>query len=99
MIGALAGWALLSVALGIGYLVCLKANKEESKLFRYTGYVIGIIILITSLALAISDFTSRRARQVPRRDTTTPRTQRREAPKLPPELEEMLRKQQQEQAK
>ena len=36
--------ALLLIALGIGYLVFYFAKREE-KIFRMTGYVIGLVII------------------------------------------------------
>ena len=84
----LGGWALLLIAMAIAYFVCLKASKEGTKLFQYGGYAIGVIILVISLILAISDVgsrISRRRRTAPRRSavtrpTTRPRTQ---APQIP----------------
>jgi len=98
MLSPLAGWALLSFSIGIGYLICLKASKEGSKLFKYGGYVIGILMLVISLALLAEDHSRRRGRRTPpRRSGPSSRKQRQQTPKLPPELEEMIRKQQQAQ--
>lgn len=90
----LGAWALLLIAMGIGYFVCLKASKEGTKLFKYGGYVIGVIILIGGLILAIGDMSvrMRRQRTVPKRPstgraTTVPKTgptiKRSEQPALP----------------
>jgi hypothetical protein len=84
----LGAWALLLIAMGIGYFVLLKASKEGSKLFRYGGYIMGIIILVVSLSLAVSDVgvrISRRAmsgrtRRITTRPTTIPQV---EIPRLP----------------
>ena len=82
-------WVLLLIAIGIGYFVCLKASKEGTKLFKYGGYVIGIIILATSLIFAFGGLVSRirqRRRVMPRRRTTRPVTRptaRPEIPRLP----------------
>lgn len=88
----LAAWSLLLIALGIGYLICLKAGKEGGKLFKYGGYVIGVIILVASLLLAACDLGARlsRRRALPRRierATTRPKTmpsvETPSAPRLP----------------
>lgn len=85
-------WAVLLIALGIGYLICLKASKEGLKLFKYGGYVIGIIILGISLILAVSDLgarisrqraISRRTRRTSTRPTAGERTRPSEVPELP----------------
>jgi hypothetical protein len=47
--------ALLLIALGTGYLVCLKANKEDKNL-KVLGYIIGIFIIVTSILLTINSF-------------------------------------------
>lgn len=74
----LGGWALLLIAIGIAYFVCLKASKEGTKLFKYGGYTIGIIILAISLLMAIGDVTNRIKRRKAmagrRRTTTQPAT-------------------------
>ncbi|MEA3306112.1 MAG: hypothetical protein U9R52_04785 [Candidatus Omnitrophota bacterium] len=59
----LGAWALLLIAMAIAYFVCLKASKEGAKLFKYGGYAIGIIMLVISLILAITDVGSRMARR------------------------------------
>ena len=85
----LGAWVLLLIAIGIGYFVCLKASKEGTKLFKYGGYVIGIIILAMSLIFTVSGLVSRirqRRRAMPRRRTTRPVTRptaRPEIPRLP----------------
>lgn len=50
----LTGWALLMIAMAVGYLICLKASKESTKLYKLSGVVIGLIIIITSLALVVT---------------------------------------------
>ena len=89
----LGAWALLLIAMAIGYFVCLKASKEGTKLFQYGGYAIGVIILAISLILAITDAGSRiarRRRRTPQRTRTTttrpatrPRVVRPAIPQLP----------------
>jgi len=85
----LGAWALLLIAIGMGYFVLLKASKEGAKLFKYGGYVIGIIILLASLIFALSDIGNRiiRRRDILRRTrrmTTPPTTiPKVEIPKLP----------------
>ncbi len=89
----LGAWALLLIAMAVGYFVCLKASKEGTKLFQYGGYAIGVIILAISLILAITDAGSRIARRQRRmsqrirrttpRPTTKPREVRTAIPQLP----------------
>ena len=87
----LAGWALLLIAMAVGYLICLRASKEGSKLFKNSGYAIGIIILAASLILAICNMWSsskRRQAVAPRRTDRTmtrpaTRTKRPERPIFP----------------
>jgi hypothetical protein len=74
----LGGWALLLIAMAIAYFVCLKADKEGTRLFKYGGYAIGVIILVISLILAISDVKTRF-----RRRRVAPRTSTRSAPSRP----------------
>lgn len=85
-------WALLLIALGVGYLICLKASKEGVRLFKYGGYVIGVVILGISLILAVSDLgrrishqraISRRTRRTSTRSTVGERTRPSEIPELP----------------
>ena len=72
----LGGWALLLIAVAIAYFICLKASKEGTKLFKYGGYAIGVIILVISLILAISDVGARlrRRRVTPTRTRRTTRS-------------------------
>ena len=55
----LVGWALLLIALALGFSVLHKAAKDTSKILKLLGNVIGIIILVVCLVLAISDLSSR----------------------------------------
>lgn len=41
------------MALGLGYIVCYLANREEKNL-RKVGYVIGIFMIITSCLLILA---------------------------------------------
>ncbi|MBN1871816.1 MAG: hypothetical protein JW800_04505 [Candidatus Omnitrophica bacterium] len=47
------GWGLLLLAMGVGYLICLKAAKENTKLFQYAGYVIGVVMITLSFVLSL----------------------------------------------
>lgn len=80
------------IAIALAYFVCLKASKEGTKLFKNGGYIIGVIILVVSLILAISDLgnrirrrrtMSRRTRRTTTRPTTIPRVTPPERPTLP----------------
>ena len=104
MIGTnLAAWALLLIAVAIAYFVCLKASKEASRLFRIGGYTIGIIILAVSLILAISNVAGRRGRRIfPRRTQQRPATSRpqiKDIQRLPSEIREKIRQQQEQSTK
>ncbi len=55
----LVGWALLMIALALGFSVLHKAAKDTDKKLKILGNVIGIIILVVCLVLAISDLSSR----------------------------------------
>jgi len=55
----LVGWALLMIALAMGYSVFIKTGKTDNKNLKMLGYVIGVIILAAVLILAISDLGSR----------------------------------------
>ena len=55
----LVGWSLLLIALAMGYSVCIKAGRAENKALKMIGYIIGVIILVVSLALALSDLGAR----------------------------------------
>jgi hypothetical protein len=88
----LAAWALLLIAMGIAYFVCLKASKEGTKLFQLGGYIIGGIILGLSLIFAVSGLISSISRWARRprrrttrttRPTTRTRTRTPEIPQLP----------------
>lgn len=48
MMGAGKGIAMLLISLGVGYLVCAKADKEKGFL-KQLGYWIGSIIIILSV--------------------------------------------------
>ena len=78
------GWGLLLLAMGVGYLICLKASKENTKLFQYAGYVIGMIMIVSSFILSLfNTFDTiegvkrviRRARRTSIRSSRTDRTQ------------------------
>ena len=93
----LIGWALLLIAIATAYIVCLKASKEESRLFKYGGYAVGIFILVVSLILAISNLVSHAGRgRVPAlrragaltRPTIAPGTKAPDAGTLKPERTE-----------
>ncbi|MBL7072125.1 MAG: hypothetical protein ISS26_08190 [Candidatus Omnitrophica bacterium] len=73
-------WSLLLIAIGIGYLVCLKASKEGTKLFKNAGYAIGIIILVAGMVLVVCDLGTRITRS---RRTAQRRTQTRSARPVP----------------
>ena len=97
----LGAWGLLLIAIALAYFVCLKASKEGTKLFQYSGYAIGVIILVISLMLAVGDVVTRvrRRRMIPARSTrtttrprpitirptATPRVRTPELPRLPRE--------------
>ena len=90
----LAAWAFLLIAIGMGYLICLKASKESAKLFKYGGYVIGILIVVVSLALMLYDLGSRVRRQktLPRYDRKMPSIPIREPRVNIPEVPKLPRK-------
>ena len=69
-------WALILIAMGIAYFVCLKASKEGTKLFQYGGYVIGVLILVVSLIMAVGNLVTRARRRRPTTRRTTTRTTR-----------------------
>lgn len=80
--GDLTAWALIFIAIAMAYFVCLKASKEGSKLFKYGGYIIGLLILVLSLVLGVTNLVSRIRRQglmqprigrTPARSVITPR--------------------------
>ena len=45
--------AILLVALGVGYMVCYLAKREE-KTFKALGYLIGTFIIVLSALLILS---------------------------------------------
>jgi len=47
------GWGLLLLSLGIGYIICVKASKDNATLYKYGGYAIGIIMIAFSIMLSI----------------------------------------------
>ena len=51
----LVGWALLLIALAMGYSVLIKTGKTDNKNLKMLGYIIGVIILAAVLILAIFD--------------------------------------------
>lgn len=82
----LVGWSLLMIALAMGFSVLHKAGKETNRILKMAGYVIGAIVLITSLVLAVSDLSARAKMgrggvTGPRRTTTAP-TRPATAPKI-----------------
>jgi hypothetical protein len=46
--------AILLVALGLGYIVCYLANREE-KTLRSAGYLIGVFIIFVSAMFIINN--------------------------------------------
>jgi hypothetical protein len=50
--GSPTGIALILISLGIGYLVCEKADKEKGFL-KQLGYWIGSIIIVASMLTAL----------------------------------------------
>lgn len=52
MMGSTKGVAMVLISLGVGYLVCAKADKEKGFL-RQLGYWIGAIIIIVSVLTSL----------------------------------------------
>ena len=68
----LLGWSVLLIALAMGYLVCVKANKQENNVLKLAGYIIGIIVVLVSVILALSNLKDTMTRRPAA--TTRPRT-------------------------
>ena len=49
MLYSLKGLSLVSLALGVGYIVCVAASKEKG-LLKSIGYIIGVLIIAASIA-------------------------------------------------
>ena len=50
--GSAKGISLLLISLGVGYIVCAKADKEQGFL-KQLGYWIGAIIIVLSILAAL----------------------------------------------
>jgi len=50
------GWALLLMAFGFGYIILVRSLGEDDHVIRKTGYLVALIIMVVTIALAALNF-------------------------------------------